>query len=85
VRITCNHGFMASDSAHAYGEACKVSYIRECQADGTLTNRCAPDLIRARMRDASLTMLCRAPGWSRQSPAGQIEETSLQQGSWAPD
>ena len=42
VRITCNHGYMASDSAHAHGEACKVSYIRECQADGTLTNRCVP-------------------------------------------
>ena len=38
VRITCNHGYMASDSAHTYNEACKVSYIRECKADGSLSN-----------------------------------------------
>lgn len=38
VRITCNHGYMASDSAHTYNEACKVSYIRECRADGSLSN-----------------------------------------------
>jgi hypothetical protein len=38
VRVTCNHGFMASDSAHVYNEPCKVSYIRECLADGSLSN-----------------------------------------------
>ena len=39
VRVTCNHGYMASDSAHSHNEACKVSYTRECLADGTLSNR----------------------------------------------
>lgn len=39
IRVTCNHGYMASDSAHGPKEACKVSYVRECQADGTLSNR----------------------------------------------
>jgi len=45
VRITCNHGYMASNSLHAYQEPCKVSYVRECQQDGTLsqpTTRCVP-------------------------------------------
>lgn len=39
VRVTCKHGYMASDSAHGPKEACKVSYMRECQADGTLSNQ----------------------------------------------
>lgn len=45
VKITCNHGYMASDSAHSYWEPCKVSYIRECLADARLSNaeiRCEP-------------------------------------------
>ena len=45
VRITCNHGYMASDSSHSHSEPCKVSYVRECRADGSLTNagiRCVP-------------------------------------------
>jgi len=45
VRVTCNHGFMAGDSAHVYNEPCKVSYIRECLADGSLSNsnlKCIP-------------------------------------------
>jgi hypothetical protein len=74
--VTCNHGYMASDSAHAHGEACKVSYIRECQADGTLTNRCVPGP-GADARRASLTVLCRMPGWSRQWLGAGAEETSL--------
>jgi hypothetical protein len=45
VRVTCNHGYMASDSAHVYNEPCKLSYIRECLADGSLSNsnlECVP-------------------------------------------
>jgi len=38
VRITCNHGYMASDSAHGSNDVCKVSYMRECLADGSLTH-----------------------------------------------
>ena len=45
VRITCNHGYMANDSSHVYNEPCKVSYTRECGADGMLSNahiKCVP-------------------------------------------
>jgi len=45
VKITCKHGYMASDSEHSYSEPCKVSYIRECLANARLSNteiRCVP-------------------------------------------
>jgi hypothetical protein len=45
VRITCNHGYMASDTSHSSHEVCKISYVRECLSDGTLLHagkKCIP-------------------------------------------
>lgn len=38
VHITCNHGYMASDSSHSTNEPCKVTYRRECRQGGTLSD-----------------------------------------------
>lgn len=67
VRITCNHGYMASDSAHIYNEACKVSYIRECQADGSLSNR---DTSCVQLRCPSLNVEHASDIWK---PAGALK------------
>ena len=59
VRVTCNHGYMASDSDHAYGQPCRVSYVVECQADGNLSRggvSCVPITCPPLPEDLSLGM-----------------------------
>ena len=86
VRVTCNHGFMASPSEHVYGEPCQSSYISECQSDGTMSNghvHCEPQMC-PRIPDPLLPRGNSSHHSSNESWLPLVSPNHVKAGQWMP-